>query len=476
MDINNRLFTSNSLSRGLDYFQKGKVNGLSYRDLVCKATVSGERDYKVSITFNKNGKIARATCTCPYAYQGYCKHIAATIYEMDYQKEEGFLEEEEGGEELLTDAEKFSKECYNESYKIGYKDVDDFYKRKEEEILLRQEKWSEDDLIDNISYLYTLRLPMAVGDNAYSRYLSFMTGKGYSLKVKKESFAKVYSRHSYYNFLREALKNEEFREVVNILLDENIYESGGIRSTIAYSIDDAGMYLDERNLLGLLTKTGPYDVDRTRLLKVYIKRDFVNGIEAMASLDSLSGDLCRMLADYFANKGDKERAKTFYKRMFRKSRNLPFAPYAAYWKNLTDEEKLSEYSSLRESARLAHHDKAFAVLTGSTKKSDLRGLAIEDFLVLDEEVKRQFPEDYLSVLLPKEEKNLATIAYSDIIFPQFLLLSEKYPLLLTSLTRKRNEKLLSWFTDLNRREKMLTLFRDYGLLKEMHIHPYKEEQ
>lgn len=475
MDLNFRSFTNSTRSRGLEYFQKGKVAGLSYRNLVAKATVNGERDYRVSITFNKNGKIARASCSCPYGYDGYCKHIAATIYEIDYQRSEGFLDDDAGGEEMLTDAEKFCKECYNESYRIGYRDVPLFYENKEKEILLKGEKWSEKELIDCICYLYSLRLPMAIGQNSYSRYLAFMKGKDYSLKVRKETFSSIFARYSFFPFIKEAFQDPEFREVVNILLHESMAEEGELRDSIIYNLEEAGPYLSEENLLALLTETGPYYVDKEKLLSVYILRGFQEGIDALSSSRYLSSEIIYDLALYYESRGQKEKAKSFYKKVLSRSSSLGIELFASYWRNLSDEEKADEYPSLHEAARRGRCEKPVALLVGNGKKGDLRSLDIEDFLYLGEEIKKQFPEDYLNILLPKTERKLASSGYSKLEYKPALLLFDKYPLLLSSLLRKKNETLMIWFGEMDKRPGLLALLRDYGLLKEMHIHPYKEE-
>jgi uncharacterized Zn finger protein len=71
------LCTKTSFERGVDYFQMGNVTDLEQFGNKITATVEGTRDYTVTIRTDK--KTITATCTCPYDWGGYCKHIVATL-------------------------------------------------------------------------------------------------------------------------------------------------------------------------------------------------------------------------------------------------------------------------------------------------------------------------------------------------------------------------------------------------------------
>lgn len=66
--------------RGERYFNEGKVNNISEKDKVFKATVTGTKDYDVVVSLDKD-KIKECSCTCEYYKDGnkYCKHIYALI-------------------------------------------------------------------------------------------------------------------------------------------------------------------------------------------------------------------------------------------------------------------------------------------------------------------------------------------------------------------------------------------------------------
>ena len=71
------LCTETSFLRGLDYFQMRNVTDLKQFGNKITSTVEGTRDYTVTILTNK--KTIAATCTCPYDWGGYCKHIVAAL-------------------------------------------------------------------------------------------------------------------------------------------------------------------------------------------------------------------------------------------------------------------------------------------------------------------------------------------------------------------------------------------------------------
>ncbi len=71
------------LKRGRDYADSGKVTDIESDDGVVSALVEGSEFYKVEVSL-RNGDIAYAECTCPYAEDNtYCKHMAALLYTLE---------------------------------------------------------------------------------------------------------------------------------------------------------------------------------------------------------------------------------------------------------------------------------------------------------------------------------------------------------------------------------------------------------
>ncbi|QQS55228.1 MAG: SWIM zinc finger domain-containing protein [Candidatus Competibacteraceae bacterium] len=72
--------TDRSIERGREYVQEGVVGPLTRRGDELEADVQGSmpRPYRVWIQF-EGTRIADAGCTCPYEYEGWCKHIVAVL-------------------------------------------------------------------------------------------------------------------------------------------------------------------------------------------------------------------------------------------------------------------------------------------------------------------------------------------------------------------------------------------------------------
>ena len=71
------LCTESSYERGVDYFRKGRVKNLVRSGSRITASVAGTQKYKVTLRTDKED--FDASCTCPYDWGGYCKHIVATL-------------------------------------------------------------------------------------------------------------------------------------------------------------------------------------------------------------------------------------------------------------------------------------------------------------------------------------------------------------------------------------------------------------
>jgi uncharacterized Zn finger protein len=69
-----------SFRRGRQYYQDGAVLELTLRGMILQAEVEGSQydPYRVRVAFDAGG-VTEATCTCPYDWGGWCKHIIATL-------------------------------------------------------------------------------------------------------------------------------------------------------------------------------------------------------------------------------------------------------------------------------------------------------------------------------------------------------------------------------------------------------------
>ena len=71
--------TEKSFERGMDYYDSGMVESAVLRGNRLFAEVLGSEwdPYLIGVTFREND--FNASCTCPYDWGGYCKHIVAVL-------------------------------------------------------------------------------------------------------------------------------------------------------------------------------------------------------------------------------------------------------------------------------------------------------------------------------------------------------------------------------------------------------------
>ncbi|WP_189524946.1 SWIM zinc finger family protein [Nostoc sp. 'Peltigera membranacea cyanobiont' 232] len=69
-----------SFQRGEAYYEAGAVNAVTQRGHLLQAEVAGteDRPYHVNLSFDDSG-LTSANCTCAYNFDGWCKHIVATM-------------------------------------------------------------------------------------------------------------------------------------------------------------------------------------------------------------------------------------------------------------------------------------------------------------------------------------------------------------------------------------------------------------
>lgn len=89
-----------SFQRGEAYYKAGAVHAVTQRNNQFQAEVAGHeaKPYRVSLVFDDQG-LTSANCTCAYNFDGWCKHIVATILFCLRQPE--LIEQRPTLEELL---------------------------------------------------------------------------------------------------------------------------------------------------------------------------------------------------------------------------------------------------------------------------------------------------------------------------------------------------------------------------------------
>ena len=134
------LASSNSLWRGIDYFESNKVKEIEkINDNEYKSIVSGSSDYNVFINLNHPRK---STCSCPFAEgrRVICKHMVATYFKI-YPEEAKRLIDEQVAYEM--EEEQLYEEHYNEVKEY----VDSLTEEEAKAMLIERliEEWYDDN-------------------------------------------------------------------------------------------------------------------------------------------------------------------------------------------------------------------------------------------------------------------------------------------------------------------------------------------
>ncbi|HEV2958094.1 MAG TPA: SWIM zinc finger family protein [Xanthobacteraceae bacterium] len=81
------LANAKSFARGQEYFREGAVSEVRRRGKRVTAEVEGGDLYEVTISLDDSG-VEDAECTCPYDWDGYCKHIVAVLLKLAHGSDE----------------------------------------------------------------------------------------------------------------------------------------------------------------------------------------------------------------------------------------------------------------------------------------------------------------------------------------------------------------------------------------------------
>lgn len=107
------LATPQSFERGETYYEQGLVSSLVKKGDEYEAEVRGSKRYKQYIKL-EDGCWLEGTCSCPYAYDGICKHLVAVGIAIDSQDfSEVHVAYEEEGEKM--DSELFFSDVFEGS-------------------------------------------------------------------------------------------------------------------------------------------------------------------------------------------------------------------------------------------------------------------------------------------------------------------------------------------------------------------------
>jgi uncharacterized Zn finger protein len=92
---------NSSYQRGQDYYDNDAVLSVWQRGQTLEALVEGSetKPYRVHVNFTGEN-INQCSCSCPYDYEGWCKHIVAVLLTCFHQPE--LIAQRSSLEDLLT--------------------------------------------------------------------------------------------------------------------------------------------------------------------------------------------------------------------------------------------------------------------------------------------------------------------------------------------------------------------------------------
>jgi len=225
------LCTDESFRRGVEYFREGRVHNVQLSSGKVTSVVEGNRSYRVSVKLLHQA--TDASCTCPYDFEGYCKHIVATLLAV------------------AEDYERLAKEASEEDQRFS-------------SIL---ESSTEEQLKD------FLRRETESDDSLKKHFLIYMTGEevngGRSVQDYKKGVAELYGRPS--------------ERTCDTLIDY------GIRIDFSHFHDLAQRYVDRKRFIEAarvyqaLSEVIAENMDMVDDSDGYYEGEFISALEEFAS-------------------------------------------------------------------------------------------------------------------------------------------------------------------------------------------------
>ncbi len=422
-------FTRQSLDRGERYFYEDRVR-LTYADFAkgeFHANVEGSYSYAVRIDFQKN-HIKKAVCNCPYSGVGYCKHIAATLYEIDKQKNS------ENGETKISLFEKiktiglksykeksivlYLNDCYNEVSSALTKD-----EIKEEEVPHLIEH------IYEIAGYYFLGANSFIGEDAIKRICDLHLSNASLIDIYHRLFSFFYGETKR-SFLLASIKNESFKpividEILNAIEERDYYD---FRYLLRYSEDRETVLssFSSESIKKLLSLSFSFIFSPDEILEEIKKRELFDFLPLFLGNKNVAYDasfLCK-IAKILSSRGKETESKQAFQKMLF-ARGLTLKDFLAYYESLNIEDREKNATSLEKVAVLRGFDKAYSFLR-SPNESTIKKLTLEEFRFLSREVLScKIP--YESALRKRIESALAKKNLDSYTISSLLAVFDSYP-------------------------------------------------
>jgi len=230
-----KLSTARSFQRGMEYYNSGRVLKIDVLDNKILAEVAGASIYKLVIKINSAEDIT-ASCSCPYDFGGFCKHIVAVLISLT---------------ENYNDL--------NSIFKLQQIKEKEINKRIEDILINAPQEKIREFLIEECRNDYLFR----------ENFLIFFSGSGSKMKSMddyKEEINALYNAVSYRGLIQYGI-HPDFSEVYNLAE----WYSSSENFTEAITIYQAIFEVISENMDRVDDSDGFYDSEFTTALDLYIE-------------------------------------------------------------------------------------------------------------------------------------------------------------------------------------------------------------
>lgn len=386
-----RIFTKTVWNRGDGYFRQGRVTITSSSELEATASVRGTSIYKVHLVFSKDGSLSRASCTCPV--DGYCKHIVATMMQLD----EDQAKKKEASSDLSFG------EYHDVLERRGYYSQDDFPLQCFER---NAKNFSPSDLPA------ALASALVRVEGGSSRALKVAEKYHFSDEQLLELFSLVSSTWGCNgnDAYRVWAKDEKIRSLILKAWRSDKREYKRLSAVISSLPGLFVPFLTDQEVM-LIYKRDQYDYSSSYYYSRGAYCDFSPEAEEALIEAKRVGLLKKLLLDQTFRFHDEEAIVSALGKIAIESHDKnglweiivkshpPFSLIKTYWEMLSDAEKAKEVDKVGKECYSLYYENEFAILAGTTDKvTALRRIGGNGWLVLKEEILSVYPNRYQPAL------------------------------------------------------------------------------
>ncbi|EOC99387.1 DEAD/DEAH box helicase [Caldisalinibacter kiritimatiensis] len=245
----------NTYTKGKNYYFNDKVKRLKYEPgmNLFEATVKGSRAYNIEVLFDDKGYFKDASCTCPAyeKYWGYCKHIAAVLFEI--------LDKDRRKEFNVQKTSIEAKEIINYFRNL---DAD---RKIPLELEINYEFNPYGNKIENVSYL-----SLRIGEKKLYKVRNIQ-----KFLESIDSIEELYFGKQFTFDLRKQMFKEEDKPIIRLLME--IYKNEEILNKFSYYNARGSLLKKDKVVLNQYTLKRFFDIMKDRKFNANILgQDFLN--------------------------------------------------------------------------------------------------------------------------------------------------------------------------------------------------------